>query len=113
MLGGTIKKLRLARGLSQGRVAKDAGISVSFLSLLERGKRDPTLKVLRQLARSLGTPFGLLLASALVAGEHDDTEDRHQLDAIANLVEAVRLRLIAEVVEGKQLPLSLDSPHLS
>lgn len=109
MLGDTFKKLRLARGLSQADVARQAQISVSFLSLLERGKRDPTLRVLRKLARSLGSPFGLLLASALVTEGEGELEDRHQLEAISSLVEAVRIKLLAEMVEGKQLPLSFDS----
>lgn len=97
------------RGLSQSDVAREAGISVSFLSLLERGRREPTLKVLRKLARSLRAPFGLLLASALVAADEDQIDDQHQLESIAHLVEAVRLQLVVEAMEGRQLPLTLES----
>jgi len=64
-LGSTIKALRLSAGLSQLALAKRAGISESFLSLLESDKRDPTVRVLRNIGRALGIPPGLLLAAAL------------------------------------------------
>jgi XRE family transcriptional regulator, regulator of sulfur utilization len=105
MLGPTIKKLRLASGLSQDEVARQAGISVSFLSLVERGKREPTLTVLRRLARSLDIPFGVVLAAALTTPGDQIEEDDSQAKAIANLVDAVHLQLLARVSESKQTTL--------
>src|SRR5258706_14682952 len=64
-LGSTIKALRGSAGLSQLALAQRAGISESFLSLLESEKRDPTVRVLRNIGRALGVPPGLLLAAAL------------------------------------------------
>lgn len=105
MLGETIRKLRRADGLSQSDVAREADISVSFLSLIERGKREPTLSVLRRLAGALNAPFGLLLASALATpGDGVDDGDPRAM-AIARLVDAVRLQLLAQVAESKQTSL--------
>jgi transcriptional regulator with XRE-family HTH domain len=53
---------RTARKLSQARVAKDAGVSVSYISMLERG-RSPPLETLEALAKALRvSPLELLQA---------------------------------------------------
>jgi len=49
------------RKLTQGVVAKRAGITVSYLSMLERGQRSPTILTLAALAKALGvTPSYLV-----------------------------------------------------
>ena len=89
-------------------LANQAGISVSFLSLVERGKREPTLSVLRKIAAALDMPFGLVLAAALATP--GDTESHpHQVAAIEKLVEAVRVELLAQVVESRQINLLQSS----
>ena len=47
---------RTARKLSQATVAKDAGVSVSYISMLERGQRSPPLETLEALAKALRVP---------------------------------------------------------
>jgi transcriptional regulator with XRE-family HTH domain len=44
---------RTARKLSQARVAKAAGVSVSYISMLERGQRSPPLETLEALGKAL------------------------------------------------------------
>ena len=56
--GAHIRSLRLERGLSQEEVAHSAGIHVTYLSGIERGKRNPSLKNLRKLAGALGVEVG-------------------------------------------------------
>lgn len=46
-------------------MAQTLGISASYLSLLERGKRPPTMNVMRTLASWLGVAPGLLLLQAM------------------------------------------------
>ena len=58
--GAHVRSLRLARGLSQEEVAHSAGIHVTYLSGIERGKRNPSLKNLRKLAGALGVGVGEL-----------------------------------------------------
>jgi transcriptional regulator with XRE-family HTH domain len=50
-----LKQLRLARKLSQGGLAEKSGLSVSYISMLERAQRSPPLDTLEQLAKALGT----------------------------------------------------------
>jgi transcriptional regulator with XRE-family HTH domain len=44
--GGLLKKLREERGLSQAQLALESELDQTFVSLLERGRRQPTLGTL-------------------------------------------------------------------
>jgi DNA-binding transcriptional MerR regulator/quercetin dioxygenase-like cupin family protein len=50
-IGVHLRQLRLRRGLSLAQVAKAAGISVGFLSALERSQMSASVSTLRKLAR--------------------------------------------------------------
>ena len=60
--GAHVRSLGLARGLSQEEVAHSAGIHVTYLSRVERGKRNPSLKNMRRIAKALGVGVGKLLS---------------------------------------------------
>ena len=47
---------REAKGLTQSALAKKVKISVSYVSMLERGLRVPPLETLEALAKALGVP---------------------------------------------------------
>ena len=59
-LGNTIKICRAHRGLTQAELSKEAGVSLSYLSLLERNKRDATVSTLEAIAQGLRIPLNLL-----------------------------------------------------
>lgn len=61
--GRVLRDRRLAAGLSQEKLALEAGIDRTFVSLLERGGRQPTLSTLWRLADALA-----LMPSDLVRG---------------------------------------------
>ncbi len=44
---------RIRRNMSQEKVAEKAGLSVSYISMLERGERIPPLDTLEALAKAL------------------------------------------------------------
>ncbi len=54
--GAHIRLLRQQQGLSQEEVAHRAGIHVTYLSGIERGVRNPSLKNIRRVAIALGFP---------------------------------------------------------
>lgn len=60
-LGPVIRALRLERGLRLVDVAEVSGLSVSFISQLERGLTLPSLASLHQVAETLGTSAQALL----------------------------------------------------
>lgn len=64
-VGESIKSLRTASGLLQRDLAKRAGISASLLSLVEKGRREPTIPLLRAIGRALEIPPGVLVVVAL------------------------------------------------
>lgn len=51
--GQVLRERRLAAGLSQEKLALEAGIDRTFVSLLERGGRQPTLATLWRIAGAL------------------------------------------------------------
>ena len=60
-IGKAIRTVRVRCGFSQQALAKKAGISQGFLSLLEQDVREPSLKMTGGLAAALGVPIELLL----------------------------------------------------
>ncbi|MBI5077948.1 MAG: helix-turn-helix transcriptional regulator [Candidatus Yonathbacteria bacterium] len=60
-LGEQLRKIRLEKGMSQGDIAKKLGVHRSYVSGVERGIRNPTVKNLERLADALGVdPRNLL-----------------------------------------------------
>lgn len=56
-----LRAVRAQQNLSQQVVAKKARVSVSYISMLERGERTPPLETLEALAKALGvSPLYLL-----------------------------------------------------
>jgi transcriptional regulator with XRE-family HTH domain len=55
VIARNIRRLRVARALSQEMLAVDAGIDRTYLSRLERGLDNPTVTVLEKLARALSS----------------------------------------------------------
>ena len=52
--GANLKKLRKSAKLSQEQLANEAGLDRTYISLLERGLRNPTLECMASLALALG-----------------------------------------------------------
>jgi transcriptional regulator with XRE-family HTH domain len=53
-LGPEIRNLRKARGLTLAAVAQASGLSVGYLSLLERDRATPSINALHAISRALG-----------------------------------------------------------
>lgn len=51
--GKTVRNVRLKQGLSQGDVAKRLNLHRSYISGIERGIRNPSLKVIQKIAKAL------------------------------------------------------------
>lgn len=61
-LGSRIRQIRCRAGLSQKEIAQKSGITVSFLSQVERGIASPSIKSLRNIARAIGIRVSYLLS---------------------------------------------------
>jgi transcriptional regulator with XRE-family HTH domain len=62
LLAWNLRLLRTARGLSQERLAVDAGVARGWVSQLERQKGNTSLDLLDRLAKALNVPVATLLA---------------------------------------------------
>ena len=60
-IGKAIRICRAHKGLTQAQLAKKAGLSVSYLSLLENGERDPAMSKIENISNALGVPMSILL----------------------------------------------------
>jgi transcriptional regulator with XRE-family HTH domain len=72
-LGALLRAQRMAADLSLRELSERTKVSNAYLSQLERGLHEPSLKILRAIAAALGMPLGSLLARAgmLERGERE------------------------------------------
>ncbi|MBU0513371.1 MAG: helix-turn-helix domain-containing protein, partial [Proteobacteria bacterium] len=56
-LGAKIRRMRNAEQLTLADLAEKTGLSISFLSQVERGHNDPSINSLRKIANALGCPL--------------------------------------------------------
>ena len=91
--GRSIRVVRSAYGQTQRKLAARIGISASHLSLIEAGKRDPSLKVLHAIAESLAVPMHLL---TLLASGVSDVDDPANAKGIADAAKALLRLLVSE-----------------
>lgn len=59
--GHRVRELRKAKGLSQEAFAADCGLDRTYISGVERGKRNVSLENLRVIAKALGITLSRLL----------------------------------------------------
>jgi len=83
-IGQRLKRLRLEQGLSQRELASP-GVSYAYISRIEAGTRQPSVKALRRLAAKLGVS-----AEYLETGSVLDPAERREL-RLADLELAIRL----------------------
>ena len=59
--GKRVKKIRLGKKMSQGDVAKKLGISPAYISQIERGEQNISLKGMEKLSKALRVSMEKLL----------------------------------------------------
>ena len=70
-LGSAIRVARARKGLRQAELARRLDVSATYISLLERDRRDPSWSFVNRLADALDVPLPVLL---LLASPADDRE---------------------------------------
>jgi transcriptional regulator with XRE-family HTH domain len=92
--------IRAAYGLQQADLANRIEISASQLSLIEKGKRQPSWNVVRRLGLAVGVPTSLI---TLLASAPDEIAD----EDIAELSQAL-LRVLVKASSDRQHLLPLE-----
>lgn len=68
-LGRAIKLCRTQRELTQAELAERTSLSVSYLSLIEKNKRNPSISTVTTIASALRVPLNVLIFLASDASE--------------------------------------------
>ncbi|WP_156677986.1 helix-turn-helix domain-containing protein [Sphingomonas profundi] len=63
LVGDNVRRVRHEAGLSQEQLAERSGFTQQYISDLERGRRNPTVVSLFELAQALGTTPVALISS--------------------------------------------------
>jgi transcriptional regulator with XRE-family HTH domain len=63
-IGANVRALRLKKGVTQARLAEDAGYDDRFIQYVEAGRRNLTVDSLGALAAALDVPVARLFAKA-------------------------------------------------
>ena len=87
--------------MTQTALAERLSIGTSQLSLIEAGKRQPSMRVLQEISRAMSVPMHLL---TLLASRPEDLVDEADPKVANELANAV-LRLLVRVGDQRTLPL--------
>lgn len=93
-LGGAIKAQRKKIGINQGELAKLCDITQSYLSMIEKNKKEPNLATLKILSKNLGIPTPILFFMSLDESDIPDTKkDAYNVvsDSLESLVNSLFL----------------------
>lgn len=85
-IGSTIRRIRRDRGMSQQDLAKAAQITASFMSLIERGHRAPSLRVIDRIADALGLSHEALLWESVEIPSNLSQHDRRLCELAKSIV---------------------------
>jgi transcriptional regulator with XRE-family HTH domain len=74
-IGQAIRTIRKTKLMNQEEFAESVGITQSYLSLIERGHKKPSLEVLQKMADIVNTPLPVLFWFGI---ERDDVDEKKQ-----------------------------------
>ncbi len=90
---------RTQKGLSKSKLAELSGVSISYISLLEQGKRDPSITSITKICSALNIPTTIFMFLA------SDTNDLGGIsDKLAEKLSLTALQLIEKDQDDTELP---------
>lgn len=99
-LGETIKILRKRNGLNQAQLAELCDITITYLSLIENGKKEPALSLLKTIARGLHVPLPILLFSSLTEDDIPDSK-KDFFNVIKPSIDSMLYNLVEDNADSK------------
>ena len=88
-IGKVIKLIRTTREMKQKDLAQQVGISQNYLSLIETGRKEPRLSVVRKIAEQFDVPLSYVFL--LASGDLGDVneEERKLLAELKSLMQRI------------------------
>jgi transcriptional regulator with XRE-family HTH domain len=96
-VGETLAALRQERGLSLDELSRQAGVSKSMLSQIERNQANPTVAVVWRLSNALGVPLGELLGGERPTGPTISTVAAHATPGLTSPDGKCHLRILGPI----------------
>lgn len=93
-LGLAIEECRKLKGVNKSSLAEQAGLSVSYLSQIINGQREPTVTTIAKISEALGIPASLLVFLA-----SEDTELSNLSKETLSEIRSLSKRLIEDSAE--------------
>lgn len=98
-LGSRIRKWRQRSGWSQRELANQSGVSLAMISAVERGAKNPTVRLAYDIAQAFGCSISELLEGGPGAGPYWDPESGVRRESHANPLLHGRLEVVVYTLE--------------
>ncbi len=102
-IGERIRTLRQQQRMSLNTLSQQSGVSISMISLVERGEKQPTLVVAAKIAQALGTTLSALLRDASEQPQRVFVQHRSQQTVYIDPVTAMERRLLSPAFKGRSI----------
>lgn len=109
--GERIRELRIEKGLSQEQLALRADITTTYLGLVERNAKNPTIKVIEQLCDSLNVSLAEFFSTATETSQSLDSISMQIVSQFSNRTEEEKqmiLQIIKSTLKLRDLPIKED-----
>ena len=103
VIGASIRRLRVEQDMTLREMAKDVGVSPSFLSQVEQGKASPSLATLKSIADELQTTVGRLIDDDGIQGDERLVTTEKQRKAFKQSGNGIQMYLLSESSPYKQM----------
>ncbi len=109
--GERLRELRISKGLSQEQLALRSEITTTYLGLIERNLKNPTIKIIEQLCCSLEVSLSEFFSTAAAPFQLDTLSNQilAQFDNRTSEEKQVILQIIKNILKLRDLP----DTHLS
>ncbi len=105
MLGEQVRNVRKSRGITLKELAERTGLSIGYISQIERDLTDPSLSTLRKLSEALDVPTYLFMGVA----ETDSrlTTRKNEVITLSQPNSSIRYHLLTPMPSAEFVPQSL------
>lgn len=105
MLGEQVRNVRKSRGITLKSLAEQTGLSIGYISQIERDLTDPSLSTLRKLSEALDVPTYLFMGVA----ETDNrlTTRKNEVITLSQPNSSIRYHLLTPMPSAEFVPQSL------
>jgi len=97
LIGTRVKEARILMGISQEQLSWDTNLSASYISLIETGKKKPSLGSLLRISNTLGITIDELLSGNQI---HNPTDYQTDIDTLMSDCSFEEKRFIYELLRS-------------